>query len=66
MSKAVRFLLVLLCSFIALVIGFLAGFYFSFLLGANIHDALPGVSGLFLGLLAVGATIYFMTRRERS
>ncbi len=63
MRKALRYPLAFACSLVALVVAFLLGFYGSLLLGANIHDILPGVSGLFFGLLGAVATFAYVVKR---
>ena len=49
-----------LCGF---VVAFLAGFYLSFLFGANIHDVLPGVFGLGSGVMG-GITAFNVVRKR--
>jgi hypothetical protein len=63
MSTVWRISLSLLCGLCGFVVAFLLGFYLSFLFGANIHDALPGVFGLGFGV--VGGTVSFEAARNR-
>ena len=58
-----RISLSLFCGFCGFAVGFVVGFYLSFLFGANIHDVMPGVFGLAVGV--VGGVGAFKAIRKR-
>ena len=65
MSTAWRIPLSLLCGLCGFVVAFLVGFYLSFLFGANIHDAFPGVLGLGFGVIG-GIVVFDLVRKRLS
>jgi hypothetical protein len=63
MSRFGRITIALLCSVVALPIGFILGFYLSLLIDPNYHDGFSGVGGIIIAL--IGAVVTFRAVRKK-
>jgi hypothetical protein len=64
MSRVGRISIALLCSIVALPIGFILGFYLVLLFDHNYHDGVSGVGGLVIAVIASVVTFRFLWKRR--
>ena len=63
MSRVGRISTALLCSIVALPIGFFLGFYLVLLFDPNYHDGVSGAGGFIVALSATVVTFRFVRKR---
>ena len=64
MSRIGRTLIALLCSILALPLGFLLGFYLLFLVDPQYHDGISLVGGFVVAVIAAAVTFRFVIKNR--
>ena len=64
MSRIGRTLIALLCSIVALPLGFLLGFYLLLLVDPHYHDGISLVAGFVVAVVAAAVTFRFVIKSQ--